>query len=88
MQLGVRTYEHLALLLSILQNVYIDDDWVAKEYLRRCKDGAYNKENTNNALKCWNLERVIEAELLGKQIPEPWGFDYFLHDAMAKGWQC
>ena len=67
----MRTYERLALLASILQNVYIDEEWVAREYPKRCKEGAWKKENTQEALKCWNLERVIDAELLGKRIPDP-----------------
>ena len=82
-RLDVRTYERLALLESILRNVYIDDEWVAKEYLKRCKEGAWKKENTKDAVKCWNLERVIEAELLGKQAPEPEDFDSFVREAMV-----
>jgi len=81
--LGVRTYERLALLASILQNVYIDDEWVAKEYLKRCMEGGWKKENAKDAVKCWNLERVIEAELLGKQAPEPENFDSFVREAMV-----
>ena len=64
-RLGVRTYERLALLALILRNIYIDDEWVAKEYLKRCKEGAGIEENTKDAAKCWNLERVIQTELLG-----------------------
>ena len=73
-RVGVRTYERLAVLSSILQNVYIDDERVAWEYLCRHKAGCWKKEHTIEAPKCWNIERVIEAELLGnigKQTPEP-----------------
>ena len=38
-RLNVRTYERLAMLATIIQNVYIDKEWVAEEYLRRCKSG-------------------------------------------------
>ena len=69
-RLGVRTYERLALMAVILNTIYIDKKWVAEEYLRRCKAGAWSKERTEDALKCWNLERVIEAELMGKLEPE------------------
>ena len=62
---SVRMYERLALLVSILRNVYIDDERVTKEYLKRCKEGAWKEENTKDAAKCWNIERVIGAELLG-----------------------
>ena len=61
-RLGVRTYERLAM-LAIVQNVYIDIDWVAEEYLRRCSKGCWKSENTAESLKCQNLERVIDAEL-------------------------
>ena len=69
-RLGVRTYERIALLSSILQKVYIDVDWVAKEYLRRCKKGAWKKGLTDDAVKCWNLERILDAELQGVSKPE------------------
>ena len=69
-RLGVRTYERLALMAVILNTIYIDKKWVAEEYLWRCKAGTWSKERTEEALKCWNLERVIEAELMGKLEPE------------------
>ena len=69
-RLGVRTYERLAMLASIVHTVYIDDALVAAEYLRRCKAGSWKKENTAEAVKCWNLERIIDAELRGESMPE------------------
>ena len=51
-RLGVRVYERIALLASILRNVYIDDEWVAKEYLKRFKEGAWKEENAKDAAKC------------------------------------
>ena len=27
------------------------------------------KENTDEALKCWNLEQIIEAESFGQSMP-------------------
>ena len=68
-RLGVRTYERLAMMASILNKVYVDKELVAKEYLKRCKKGARKKENTVEALKCWNLERIIDAELMGDSHP-------------------
>ena len=68
-RLGVKSYERLAMLASILQNVYVDPARVANEYLQRCKDGKWKKENTEAALKCWNLERILEAETLGQSTP-------------------
>ena len=69
--LGVRKYEHLAMLTSIVQNVFIDDNWVANEYLERCKKGKWTKKNDDEALKCWNLERIIDAEEKGMEKPQP-----------------
>jgi len=34
----------------MVHRVYIDIEWVAREYLRRCKVGAWKKENTEEAL--------------------------------------
>ena len=68
--MNVRTYERIAMLSTIVQNMYIDNEWVAQEYLRRCKQGAWTKEGTDDALKCWNLERVIDAETYGKPNPK------------------
>jgi hypothetical protein len=68
--LGVRTYERLAMLTSIVQNVFIDDNWVATEYLERCKKGKWTKKSNEDALKCWNLERIIDAEEKGTEKPQ------------------
>jgi hypothetical protein len=69
--LGVRTYERLAMLTSLVQNVFIDDNWVANEYLERCKKGSWAKKSDDDALKCWNLERIIDAEEKGMEKPQP-----------------
>jgi hypothetical protein len=59
------------MLSSILRVVYIDPDWVAKEYLRRrCKNGAWKSASDDESLKCWNLERILEAELFGDPKPK------------------
>ena len=64
--LGVRIYECLAMLASVVHTVYIDDAWVAAEYLRS-KAGTWKKENTVEAEKCWNLERILDAEPVDSQ---------------------
>ena len=69
-QLGVRHYERLSMLASIMQKVYIDTEWVAKEYLCRCKQNKWKEEEDSEALRCWNLERVIDAETYHKPIPD------------------
>ena len=79
---GVRTYERLALLASILPKVYIDKDWVAKEeHLRRCKAGAWKKENELEALQYRNLERVLDAGL--RRAPTPRALS--LEELLGKG---
>ncbi len=55
-RLGVRNYERIAMLSSILRAVYVDPEWVAQEYLHRCKNGAWKEGDNQDALKCWNLE--------------------------------
>ena len=68
-------YFSLALLIkhktttAHLPKMYIDKEWVAKEYLRRCKAGAWKKAITIEALKCWNLKRVLDVELQHEPAP-------------------
>ena len=68
-RLGVRNYERLAMLASIVDNAYVDVDFVVKKCLERCKKGTWKKENTEEALKCWNFERVIDAGLRQQREP-------------------
>jgi len=63
-------YERLAMLASIVHTIYIDNAWVAAEYLRRCKAGAWKKENTAEAVTCWNLECIFDAEQRGQPMSE------------------
>ena len=85
MRLGVRrTYKCLAMLESILPNIYGDKEWVANEYLRRCKCGAWKKELTLEALKCWNLEHIIDAEMLGKPSPTKMTLEQFFQEEVGK----
>ena len=65
----MRTYEHLAMLTKIIPKVHIDKDWVAPDYLRRCMESVRKEESNNEVLKCWNLERILDAELLGNEMP-------------------
>jgi hypothetical protein len=69
LRLGVRTYERVAMLASIIQSVYIDNKWVAQQYIEWCKKGSWKKKNTEEALKCLNLECIIDAEQQGKDAP-------------------
>ncbi len=57
------------MLASIIQNVYIDNDWVAQQYIERGKKGSWKKESTEEVLKCWNLECIIDVEQQRKDAP-------------------
>jgi hypothetical protein len=39
-RLNVWMYKHVAMLASIIQNVYIDNNWVAQQYIERSKKGS------------------------------------------------
>ena len=70
-QLSLRTYERIAFLASILPTVYGDEEWTEKEYLRRYKAGVLKKQCAIDALKYWNLERSLDAELQAHNIDVP-----------------
>jgi hypothetical protein len=53
------------------QTVHVDPRAVAKEYERRCNAKSWKADTADEALKCWNLERLIDAELLAQPAPEP-----------------
>ena len=65
--LGVRNYERLAMLATMLQSLFIDPNWVAEEYLHRAKAGKWKKEHTVESFKCFNLERILDAQMYGKK---------------------
>jgi len=59
------------MMASDLHEVYIDKEWMAKEYLQRCSKRAWKKEKAQKeALKCWKLERIIGAALIGESMDE------------------
>jgi len=49
--------------------IYIDPSFVAHEYLRRCKVGAWKLESTKESLKCFNLEQMIDADIFNLREP-------------------
>jgi hypothetical protein len=42
------------------------------------KAGSWKKENDVDALKCWNLERIMSAELLNQPQPDQMTMDEFI----------
>ena len=54
------------MLSSILRVMYINPEWAAREYLTRSKSDTWKQANDDESLKCWNLERILEAEQFGE----------------------
>ncbi len=48
--------------------------------MERCKKGKWTKTNDDEALKCWNLERIIDAEDRGVEMPAALTFDDLLQE--------
>jgi hypothetical protein len=71
------------MLASIVHTDYIDNAWVAMEYLRRCKAGAWKKENIVEAVTCWNLKHILEdAEQSRQPMPEELTMDDLVREDM------
>ena len=70
--------------ISIVHTVCIDNTWVAAEYLRRCKAGAWKKENTAETVACWNLECILDAEQHGQPLPE----ELTMYDLVMEDMMC
>ena len=66
------------MLAAMIQKVYIDYEWVAKEYLCRRRDKLWDTEN--ETLKCFNLEQNIEADLNGVERPPELTIDNLLEE--------
>jgi hypothetical protein len=62
-RLGIRNYKRIAMLSMIIKKLYVGLKWVAAEYLKRCRLKQWKRQDDEEALKCWNLERKIESEL-------------------------
>ncbi len=46
---------------------------------------SWKKENTKEALKCWNLERIIDAEQQGRGTPDELRLEDLLHEEAGRG---
>ena len=55
---------------------------MSQEYLRRCNAGVWKPENTAEAMKCWNLERVLNVE--GDAVPAKLSMSDLLGEGAAK----
>lgn len=63
-------YVRLAILAATIRKVYIEYKWVAKEYLHHSREKLWDAKTTKYTLKCFNIERIIEAALNGTVKPE------------------
>ncbi len=67
------------MLASIMRVVYIDPEWVAHEYMCRTKAGVWKAED-NEALKCFNLDRILDAETQGHLEPPEFTMEDLLRE--------
>ena len=66
--------------VSILNVINIDPEWVTKGYLHHCKKGSWKDESNKEALKCWNIEHLLEAETVGLPVPDELTMDALLSE--------
>ena len=78
--LKVRTYERLAVLASMIRKVYIDYERVTTEYLHCSREKLWDDDTTKETLKCFNLKRIIEAYLHGRDKPPELTIDNLLEE--------
>ena len=64
------------MLANVMHNVYIDKEWIANEYIRHCKEGVWKDVITN-------VGRIIDTELLGRQIPTELTLEDLLSEATS-----
>ena len=57
---------------------------IAQQYIEQGKRGSWKKENTEEALMCWNLERIIDAEQQGKDAPSELNIEDLLNEETGK----
>ncbi|KAL7518202.1 hypothetical protein ACHAWX_003052 [Stephanocyclus meneghinianus] len=77
-RLNVRNYKRFAMLTYLMQHVFIDQKWVADENLRHCKAAKWKKTQTEDALKCFNYKHIIDAIVLGLEVPEEITYDNYI----------
>jgi hypothetical protein len=66
--LKVRNYECLATLRRNMQQVFIDEGWVVRQYLMLEETKGWNALESSNDLRVLELEREILAESLGVDV--------------------
>jgi hypothetical protein len=67
-RLKVRHYESIAMLKRNMQQVYIDEDWVVKQYMQLEQAKAWASIDTVNDLRVAALEQELHADDLGVPV--------------------
>jgi hypothetical protein len=57
------------------EDLHIDPEWVANQYLKRCHTGAWKKGNNAKALKSWNVNSIIDADVFVNSTPSTLAMD-------------
>lgn len=68
--LKVQNYEMISTLMRNIQRVYVDEQWVAREYLRMEKGKLWNNEETKDDDAVMDLEKEMHAEATGEREDE------------------
>ena len=63
-----------------MQHVFIDPVWVANEYLKRCQAKAWDKNKTDEALKFFNLERILTADQYGLELSDEYTIGEYISE--------
>jgi hypothetical protein len=58
---------------------------VAQQYIERTKKGSWKKENTKEALMCWNLECIIDTEQQGRDTSDDLSLEDLLNEEAGRG---
>jgi hypothetical protein len=66
--LKVRNYESMASLMRNMQKVFIDEEWIVREYLRMEKKKSWDELESKEDLLVLNLEQEIYAENMGLDV--------------------
>jgi hypothetical protein len=67
-RLKVRNYECLATLKINIQHIYVDENWVVKQYLLMEEKKTWKDLDTDDDMLVLTLERELQAESLGVSV--------------------
>ena len=78
--LGVRNYKHLTMLSSIMQNIFIDVDWVVKEYISKTNNGQWTMEEGEHG-GCFEMLKLGMCNWIWSiwESPSKWNHFWWLY---------